>query len=332
MGGVRLTTGLYDENFFNNPARVTANPESKFTLLQVTPVEYTAATGKALSSISNGDDALNTVSGSAGKNLHGRFQLIFPAFYLASNENRKFALAIGFIASVQTDAIIRQSYQTSLAGIADIGPAITFGHKFLEDDALSVGITGHLTYRVAAAPNYSILDYVRGVPLTASNLAGEGSMYDFDFGSTYKFAQWGEFELNAGGAIQNILGGDYSNLSIKPLKLNNSPPRQPRSYGLGVSSYRKTWGNFNNTYFAFEFTDVLNNMNGSIFKLAHLGAETHWKSIALRLGLNQGYWTAGLGLDVHYVSLDLASYGEEMGLNAGSIEDRRYTFNLGLHI
>ena len=26
MGGVRITTGLYDENFFNNPARVTANP------------------------------------------------------------------------------------------------------------------------------------------------------------------------------------------------------------------------------------------------------------------------------------------------------------------
>jgi hypothetical protein len=54
--------------------------------------------------------------------------------------------------------------------------------------------------------------------------------------------------------------------------------------------------------------------------------------LAFRLGLNQGYLSAGLGLDVHYFTLDLATYGEEMGLNAGSFQDRRYTFNFGLHI
>ena len=32
MGSVVLTTGLYDENFFGNPARVTANPTWKLQL------------------------------------------------------------------------------------------------------------------------------------------------------------------------------------------------------------------------------------------------------------------------------------------------------------
>ena len=33
MGETRITTGLYDENFFNNPARVTANPRFRFTIV-----------------------------------------------------------------------------------------------------------------------------------------------------------------------------------------------------------------------------------------------------------------------------------------------------------
>ena len=83
---------------------------------------------------------------------------------------------------------------------------------------------------------------------------------------------------------------------------------------------------------AFEITDVLNNRNGSIFKLFHLGGETHLKLLAFRAGLNQGYWTAGLGIDLRFLTLDFASYGEELGLNAGSLEDRRYTMTIGLHI
>jgi hypothetical protein len=334
MGGVRMTTGLYDENFFNNPARVTANPESKFTVLQVTPIEFSSSTPKAISDFSSnsGGDTLGTATNYAGKNLHARTQLVFPAFYLASVEERKYALAIGFIASIQADAALRQSYQTSLDGIADVGPAVTYGRKFLQDDRLSVGMTGHLTYRAGISPDYSILDYVRGSGFAIKSLGGEGAMVDFDLGSTYKLGKLDTFDFQVAGAIQNILGGGYSNISMKPLKLANGAIQQPRSYAVGVSATRADWWKLTNTVFAFEITDVGNNPNGSLFKYLHIGGETHWKSIAVRLGLNQGYLSAGLGLDVHYFTLDLATYGEELGLNAGSFEDRRYTFNFGFHI
>src|SRR5689334_25178572 len=74
MGGVRMTTGLYDENFFNNPARVVANPYSKFTVLQLTPLEPNSSILSEGSSLMKGGDTLKKVTDSAGNNLHDRFQ------------------------------------------------------------------------------------------------------------------------------------------------------------------------------------------------------------------------------------------------------------------
>src|SRR5688500_10169879 len=36
MGGVLCTTGLYEENFFGNPARATANPKWRIDVLNIT--------------------------------------------------------------------------------------------------------------------------------------------------------------------------------------------------------------------------------------------------------------------------------------------------------
>jgi len=332
MGGVRMTTGLYDENFFNNPARVTANPESKFTLLQLTPVEVNPAALSEGSQIVGGKDALGVITDNAGKNIHDRFQLVFPAYYLASTETRRWAMAFAIITSIQMDADVRQSYQMTMGGIADVGPALTIGRKFLKDDALSVGFTGHFTYRMGTSPNYSLLDYVRGVPLSFSSLANDGAMINLDIGATYKLTKWGEFDISVAGAIQNLLGGNYSHTLLSLLKQGGGPPPQLRSYGFGASATRADWWKFTNTVFALEDTDVLNNTNGSIFRLLHMGGETHWKSIALRLGLNQGYLGGGIGFDFFYFNLDLTTYGEEMSLNTGGLEDRRYTFDIGLHL
>jgi hypothetical protein len=332
MGNVRMTTGLYDENFFNNPARVTANPESRFTLIQLTPIETTTSTVKNASDLGKSGDSLTTAAGLAGDHLFGRTQIILPAYYLATTESRRWALAFGMIASIQASGIIRKSYNLDVGAIADVGPALTFGRQFLSDDSLSVGLTGHLTYRLATNPNYSLLDYVRGTSLSVSTIGGEGALYDFDLGTTYRFAELLEFQISAGGAIQNILGGNYDKISLQPLKLTQRPQSQPRSYGLGVSAERKSLLFLTDTILAFEMTDVLNNRNGSLFRLLHFGGETHWKSFAFRLGLNQGYLTAGFGINFHYLTIDIATYGEELGLNAGTFEDRRYTLNLGLHI
>lgn len=331
LGGLRITTGLYDENFFNNPARVTANPKSKLTVFDITPLEPNGAAIGTASTLLGGGNPITTIVNNTGSNIHNRFQLIFPAYYLAAIGERKTAFAFGLITSLQVDAALRKSYQADASGILDIGPALTLGHKYL-DDTLSVGLTGHLSYRLATDPNYGLLDYLTGTALTLSSSGGDGAMYDFDFGATYKFYKLGQFQLEVGAAVQNILGGTYSNLGIRILNSSTGLTLQPRSFGGGISATRSSWGVFRDTVFAIEVTDIGNNRGGGNFRLLHLGGETHWKSLIFRAGLNQGYMSGGIGLDFTYITVNLATYGEELGLNAGDLEDRRYAFNLGLHI
>ncbi|MEO5971283.1 MAG: hypothetical protein ABIQ95_15260 [Bdellovibrionia bacterium] len=332
MGGTRITTGLYDDNFFGNPARVMANPTSKFTFLDITPIDINTRAINLIGPITAaGSDALTTIANAAGSNLHERFQFVLPGYYLAATGDRKFALAFGLLTSFQMDVALRQSYRLNLGAVMDVGPAITAGYKFGVDDAISVGLTTHLSYRVTTDPNYNLTDYISGSAPSIANLAGDGSMIDFDLGATYRVGQLSTFDIVVAGAIQNILGGTYSNLSIKPLKFASGPINQPRSYGLGVTASRPSWGSFANTTFAIEASDVLNNRDGSFFRLIHLGAETSWGVLTARLGINQGYLTAGLGLDLRFFTLNLATYGEELGLNAGVFEDRRYAGNIGFH-
>jgi hypothetical protein len=68
-------------------------------------------------------------------------------------------------------------------------------------------------------------------------------------------------------------------------------------------------------------------------KKIHLGLEIDLPLIALRAGLNQGYYTLGAGLDMGPLRIDVATYGVELGEYPGQQEDRRYiaqlTFELG---
>jgi len=329
MGGTKITNGLYDDNFFGNPARVVANPTSKFTFIEMTPIDINTRTLNAVSAISANPS--NAIANLAGNNLHERFELVTPAYYLAATGERKFALAFGMLSSVQIDINLRQSYRLNLGAVADAGPALTLGYKLLHDDALAIGLTTHLSYRVSTSPNYSLMDYLAGSGPSLTSLAGQGSMVDFDFGGTYQLTQIKDFDITLGAAIQNLLGGDYSNLSLLPLGFASGPVTQPRSYGVGIAATRAVWGSFTYTSLALEASDILNNRDGSIFRLIHIGAETRWHSIIARLGLNQGYFTAGLGLDFRFLTLNFATYGEELGLNVGTYEDRRYAFSLGLH-
>jgi hypothetical protein len=135
------------------------------------------------------------------------------------------------------------------------------------------------------------------------------------------------------------MGGRFSNFSFKPIKDSsgnpspaNLPTQQPRTFNLGVAALKPTNGVLRDSTLALEFTDLGNNTNGSIYRTIHLGGETHLGILAGRLGINQGYLCAGLGLDLKFVTLDVATYGEEMSLNSGGYEDRRYALRLAFQI
>ena len=332
MGGVRMTTGLFDENFFYNPARVTANPRSRLTLLQVTP-EISQTTLNNIQSITGNGDQVSNVFNTTGKYTHTRFQIVLPAWYLAAIDGRKLGIAVGLIASSQINFGVNNQYSAQGLGIVDVGPALTIGRKFLENEALSVGFTTHLSYRISGAPNLTFIDLLNK-SIQPSRYAGDGMKLDFDIGATYKILSLGDWSLNTGVAIQNLLNAKYLTQSTFSLIKDSTGAviKNPRTFGVGLNlSHPNPWI-FDHTSVAVEVTDINHNQGGSLYRLLHIGGETTFKILSLRAGINQGYLTAGVGLNLRFLTLDAATYGEEMTLNAGIKEERRYALTLGLHI
>jgi hypothetical protein len=65
-----------------------------------------------------------------------------------------------------------------------------------------------------------------------------------------------------------------------------------------------------------------------IGKKIHMGVEFALPGLDLRAGLHQGYYTAGVGLNLGILMLDVATYGVELGEYPGQQEDRRYVLEL----
>jgi CO/xanthine dehydrogenase Mo-binding subunit len=73
-------------------------------------------------------------------------------------------------------------------------------------------------------------------------------------------------------------------------------------------------------------------VGGFPHRTVHIGAETRMSVLLPRVGINQGYFCGGLGLDLKYFTLDVGTYGEEMSLNPGGLGDRRYTAKIAIQI
>ncbi len=83
---------------------------------------------------------------------------------------------------------------------------------------------------------------------------------------------------------------------------------------------------------AFDFR-YLNRSDVQLGKKINLGVEVDLPLLDLRVGLHQGYYTAGVGLDFALLRADVATWGVELGEYPGQREDRRYmaqlTFEIG---
>ena len=77
----------------------------------------------------------------------------------------------------------------------------------------------------------------------------------------------------------------------------------------------------------------LNRADVQFGKKISLGVEVSLPILSIRAGFNQGYYTAGVGVNLGVMRVDAATYGEELGEYPGQIEDRRYvvqaTFEIG---
>jgi hypothetical protein len=333
MGGLKITTGLYDDNFFGNPARAAANPSWRVTILDPS-LEVDSHLVQNVTAFTGGGDEIQKVANTAGDNNHARLETTMPAWYLPPSNHRRWSLNAAVITSSQLDLSVRNNYSISDDAFIDVGPAITYAYQFLKDRSLSVGVTGHLTYRLSTNQPYTIADLLNGRSFALSQIGAQGSLIDFDLGMT-KIFPWhpAGVELSAGASVDNVLGGKYNHNFFTPVKgVGEDPQQANRIFGLGVSA-KKDFAYFHDTMVGFESSDIGNNTGASFYRTLHIGAETRVAYVLRpRVGINEGYLAAGLGVDLRLIEIEAATWGEELSLNPGQLQDRRYGVKVALQL
>jgi hypothetical protein len=334
MGGLKITTGLYEDNFFGNPARAAANPAWRVTILDPT-IEVDSHLVQNITAFTGSGDKIQNIANTAGDNNHARLETTMPAWYLPPSNHRRWSLNVAVITSSQIDLSVRNNYSISDDAFVDIGPAVTYAYQFLPDRSLSVGATGHLQYRLSTNQPYSIADLLNGRSFTLSDIGQQGTMMDFDLGVN-KIFPWhpAGVELSAAAAIDNVLGGKYNHNTVTPVKgvVGVDPQQSNRIYGLGVAGKRDI-GIFHDTMVGIESSDIGNNTGASFYRTLHMGAETRLVGILRpRIGINEGYFAAGCGVDLRVLEVEVATWGEELSLNPGQLQDRRYGFRVALQL
>lgn len=82
---------------------------------------------------------------------------------------------------------------------------------------------------------------------------------------------------------------------------------------------------------SFDFKHLTDN-DEQIGKKVHMGIEVGLPLLALRGGFSQGYYTAGMGYNLPFLTIDAATYGVELGAYPGQKEDRRYILQATMEI
>lgn len=332
MGGVRVSTCTYEDCFFSNPARLAWSPAWRLSLLDASG-ESNFATFSRLGDFLAGKDLVASVAQGAGENLHMRGQTFMPAVYVPHVGGTGLSLSGALFLSSQFDINLRKSYQLNASIVTDAGPVFSVAYAFLKDESLTAGMTISGLYRFSANKDLTLTDLLQGQTFGPVADGREGAHVDIGLGVAYRlpkfFADW-DFEVAV--SAQNLLGGTYDQIPLRLMTRAGPPLAQPRSFGVGTVARVGPFWKLDGGLIALEFLELGNDGGGTFWRHIHLGTEWRVKFFMARLGINQGYPGLGVGFDLKTWNLDFSFYGEELGLNAGDVEDRRIALRINLQI
>lgn len=336
MGGINTTTGNYAEALFANPARHAEVNTWKIIILELTTetnLNLLKDSGEISKiSSSSGSGTLSSTTNLMGNNQHGRFQLL--SGYFNPNFLGEIGIAFGYLASAQ--ASVNINYTTDIANqiYLTTGPVLGVSRKFL-NKTLSVGMNLHLLYRIASEGNIYSLSFLNGAKFSLQNFGKQGLGADADLGVYYRIPLPLRFmRIRTGGSLNNLMKNHYNAAFSLVRGVGNRPVNDDRVGNLGVRVDFADFHFLTAPLIALEMHQIGDTSKRfSVFKRFHLGGETRvYQHFLFRLGLNQGYLSAGVGFDLPVFKFDLATYGEELTGVAGGSEDRRFIARLAFEI
>lgn len=153
-----------------------------------------------------------------------------------------------------------------------------------------------------------------------------------DLGLIYRFDKipWrlGLHAQNVGSTRLEVVDSEEGSSEGESQGESSSPGRSlPQKINLGSAYEFRT--KLSSMLFLLDFHDITGESELSTFKRLHLGGEMNVAKIfGFVGGLNQGYPTAGLYLNLYVLRMDIGVYAQEVGGAVGVRPDQRFYFRL----
>ncbi len=315
MGDAYIGLANHADSLFYNPAGISRSREAGWTILDpslgVSGVDAVAQMASAQSQ--SGYSGL--INGLYDKNIwlggQAKTAIFFPHFAVAAYDNVDSGLAMHNPAFPQLN----------LNYINDTGVAM--GGGFTVMPGVNMGIVGKRVVRKGVRESFgpSFLGTLNPDDVFESlNNSGIGYGVDMGltFGGTTNFSPSLSFVWKNIGTTKYTPEGTSAALPTDPEEMNVGLAWE---MDLGLISFSP----------AIDIK-MLNRNDVQLGKKIHMGMEIGLPLIDLRAGLNQGYYTLGMGFGLGPISIDFATYGEELGEYPGQQEDRRYLLQATLQL
>lgn len=139
--------------------------------------------------------------------------------------------------------------------------------------------------------------------------------------------------LAISAVLRNVISMGFTKATLVNKDALEVPQNNHRVLDIGAS-YALYEGSATDIKVAVEAKNLMHS-EASFYKCSHIGAELSWHGLdwfktQFRVGMNQMYFTAGLGLILGPLDLEFATYGEEYGTDAAKVQNRVTAATLAL--
>lgn len=326
-GGTGIAAGESLESARFNPAAL-AESKARF---QIRPLQIDGAVGvntldtvSELTKLGSVDDGLGFLRSFDEK--WGKRQYLRGQFSVLSMRFGAFELQPFLVGSSWLE--LRQPALIEAAFAADTFTGIQGSYAFNLGPKWQVGATLRSIKRLSIASEMSFSDVIEYAPPSTLNFEDQapvlqGSGIGSDLGLIWKPAP----PLRLAFTVQNV--GDTA---FDASSSDKRPPNLKQIVSLG-GMYRKKLSTWDLDWHA-EYRDLLQREHQHFLRNLHLGAEVGRSYLSkdhdfgFLAGIQEGYITGGIFVDLWIARFDLSNYAVELGEVPGQRMDRRWAMSL----
>lgn len=224
--------------------------------------------------------------------------------------------------------------------------ALAKDYYWFEGGRTSLGVTFKSIYRGYFNSSLSVVDSIGdSSTIVKSNNFTEGLTFDADIGGLFtpELPTEGFFSLfrltkpTFGAVVRNVLDyGFNTNMHVyNKQTFSEKPEKLYRRIDLGTRWEYPDFLIFGGRG-VMDIRDILH-PNFSLKKGLHLGFEFDWTMFSwwrghYRVGMSEGYLTAGMSALFSYFNLDLVTYSEDVGSKSVPVESRKFEIRMNIDI